>query len=79
MPKFAKVDGHTIKITVENANNVPVYKIVSDREMLIQQKKQIEKTIKNCDEILAEAKKLGISFEAPKPKVPSKGTLRKSG
>lgn len=77
-PKFEKVDGHTIRIVVEKIDEVPLAKLLENREKLLEYKKtlkeQLKETIakiqeqedavnqslKNIDEILAEAKKLGI-------------------
>ncbi len=70
-PKFEKVDDNTIRIIVEKIQNVPLDKIIANRETLLKQKEQMQKdveeqgkvidqTVKNIDEILAEAKRLGI-------------------
>lgn len=61
MPKFKKVDKHTIRITVEKSNDVPLVQLVENRRQLLEQKKALETTIKNIDEIIVEAKKLGIT------------------
>jgi len=66
MPKYEKVDNHTIKIIVEKANEVSLQQIVDNRTKLIEQKKLIEETLKNVEEILKEAKKLGITVEEKK-------------
>ena len=63
MPKFEKVDKHTIRIIVERAENVPLAKLVDNKEKILAQKKVLETTLKNLDEILTEAKKLGITAE----------------
>lgn len=67
MPKFEKVDKNTIRIIVERAEDVPLAKLVENRVTLLEQKKNIEQTLKNLDEILAEAKKLGIVAKPKKP------------
>lgn len=59
-PKFEKVDAHTIRIVVERAEDVPLAKLVENRVTLLEQKKAIEQTLKNLDEILEAGKKLGI-------------------
>ena len=70
-PKFEKVDDNIIRIIVEKANEVPLAQLIDNRKKLLEQKRQLKKdaleqdkmidqTIKNIDEILAEAKKLGI-------------------
>lgn len=71
-PKFEKVDAHIIRIIVEKANEVPLAQLLENRKKLLEQKEQLRKdvlvqekmidqTIQNIDEILAEAKKLGIT------------------
>ena len=72
MPKFEKVDAHTIRIIVEKFDDVPLTELLDNRKKMVAQKEQLKKdvlaqekmvdqTIKNIDEILAEAKKLGIT------------------
>jgi len=74
MPKFEKADANTIRIIVEKANDVPLSQLVDNRKKLLEQKEQLRKdlakneemidqTIKNIDEILEEAKKLGITVK----------------
>lgn len=70
-PKFEKVDAHTIKIIVEKADAVPLSQLISNREQLLEQKKMIEDTLKNIEEIIENATKLGITPEA-KDKNPKK-------
>lgn len=70
-PKFDKVDANTIRITIEKTDDIALINIVKNREYLEQQKAQvtadyktklaqIETTLKNIDEVLEVAKKLGI-------------------
>jgi ATP-dependent Clp protease ATP-binding subunit ClpA len=81
-PKFEKVDDNTIRIIVEKIQNVPLSQIIDNREKLLKQKKQmkedvetqekiIDQTIKNIDEVLAEAKRLGIVAKPIKPIPPA--------
>ena len=74
MPKFEKADANTIRIIVEKANDVPLSQLVDNRKKILEQKEQLRKdlakneemidqTIKNIDEILEEAKKLGITVK----------------
>lgn len=65
MPKFEKVDDNTIRIIVEKADEVPLTHLIKTRKTIVEQLDALNKTLKNIDEILAEAKKLGIT---PKPK-----------
>lgn len=71
-PKFEKVDANTIRIIVEKFDDVPLTELLDNRKKMVAQKEQLKKdvlaqekmvdqTIKNIDEILAEAKKLGIT------------------
>ena len=62
-PKFEKVDSSTIRIIVEQAEDVSLAKLVENRVKLLEQKKNIEQTLKNLDAILEAAKKLGIVAE----------------
>jgi hypothetical protein len=70
-PKFKKVNETTIRITIEKTDDVELIHIVKNRDYLEQQKAQakaeyenkikgIDQTLKNIDEVLAQAKKLGI-------------------
>jgi len=62
-PKFEKIDDHTIKIITEKANDIPLNAVIQNREQLLQQKAHIEQALKNIDEIIINAKKLGITPE----------------
>ena len=70
MPKFEKVDKHTIKITVEKSDNIPLAVIYKNKETMLKQKekaqealKQITKAIYNLDEVIEEAEALGITVK----------------
>lgn len=71
-PKFEKVDAHTIKIILEKSDNVSLAQVMVNRKKLLEQKAMIEETLKNVEELIAEAKKLGITprkrMEFPNPK-----------
>ena len=75
-PKFEKVDGNTIRIIVENAQDIPLYKIVANRKAVAEQKEQLELTLKNIDEILVNAKKLGVVAKPIEPKAPAIRKIR---
>ena len=66
MPKYEKVDAHTIKIIVEKSQNVPLFQIIENKKKLLEQKAQIEATLINIDNILGEARKLKITPKVPK-------------
>lgn len=65
MPKYEKVDAHTIKVIIEKAEDVPITRLLENKKQFLGEKARIERVLKNIDEMLAEAKKLGIT---PKPK-----------
>ena len=67
-PKFEKVDANTIRIIVENAQDVSLDKIVENRKVILEQKEQLELTLKNIDEILDNAKRLGVVANTKEPK-----------
>lgn len=71
-PRFEKVDDNTIKIIVEKADDVGLYQILQNQKHFLKQKEAIEKALKNIDNILAEAKKLGIIAKEPEAKTPAK-------
>ena len=61
MPKFKKIDAHTIRIIVEKANDVPLIQLLDNKKELLEQKEMIEDRLKNIENVLIEAKKLGIT------------------
>lgn len=61
MPKFKKVDKHTIRIIIEKANDVPLIQLLDNKKELLEQKLMIEDRLKDIEKVLAEAKKLGIT------------------
>ena len=60
-PKFEKVDANTIKIIIEKSNNVPLAQIMQNRKQLLENLAQGKQALKNIDEIIENAKKLGIT------------------
>jgi len=77
-PKFKKVNVNTLRITVEKTDDVLLNQIIKNKKYLENQKLQltadyetklkgIDQTLKNIQEILDVAKKLGIvAKEEPK-------------
>lgn len=63
--RYEKVDDHVIKIIVEKAEDVPVAKLVENKQKLEGERDRIVQVIKNIDEMLEKAKELGIT---PEPK-----------
>jgi len=77
-PTFEKLDKNTLRIKIQKIDDVPLAQIVFNKEQLGKQKealtlqysnkmKQIEVTLGRLNEILEEAKKLGIVAKKPKP------------
>ena len=83
-PTFAKVDDHTIKITVEKVDSVPLAQVLANKTQLeLQRQKdtqeyeakmaQYDGILENINAILESAKKLGITAKVPPaPKAPAK-------
>ena len=59
--RYEKVDANTIKIIIEKENNFPLSAIMQNREQLLKKKAQTEEALKNIDEIIENAKRLGIT------------------
>ena len=68
--RYEKVDDHTIKLIVEQAENVPVSRLIENKKKLVKQREEINKVIENIDEMLAKAKELGITPAPDKKIVP---------
>lgn len=77
--KLEKVDANTIRVTVENVNEIPLQKIVENKEQLLKQKeelkrnyevqtKQVDQTLEKIENVLKEAKKLGITAKKAEKK-----------
>jgi len=60
MPKYEKVDAHTIKVITERATNIDLAGLIKGREQLIKQRDGINERLKEIDKVIKEAKKLGI-------------------
>jgi len=67
--KFEKVDNNTIRIIMEQAQEVPLIQIIANRKVLLTKKFELEETLKNLDEIIANAKRLGIVVKEPTAKI----------
>jgi hypothetical protein len=63
-PKYEKVNEHTIRIINEKADDIPLAKILETKKVLEEKRVQIDETLKNIAEILANADQLGIVPEA---------------
>lgn len=60
MPKYKKVDNHTIQVIVEKATNLDLAGLIKGREQIAQQIKELTERLKNVDDVIAKAKELGI-------------------
>ncbi len=63
--RYEKVDAHTVKLIVEKSSDMELSTLIGVKEQLTAQIKDLNERLDNVNEILAEAKKLGIT---PKPK-----------
>ncbi len=63
--RYEKVDKHTIKLITENATNIDLGDLIKTRQLFIEKIEDLNVRLQNTNEIIAEAKKLGI---IPKPK-----------
>lgn len=90
-PRFEKADANTIRIIIDKIDEVPLAQLIKNKEQLIEGRKKMYQTVKNqeimitkrikdIDEVIAEAKRLGIVAkpEPVKPKAP-KIIKRKEG
>lgn len=59
-PKFEKVNDNVIRIVSEKIDEVPLSKIIETRKQLQQKFEDLQQTLKNLDEIIENAEKLGI-------------------
>ena len=76
-PKYEKVNKDTIKMITERKNDIPIQRILNNREVLLTQKEDIEKQLKAIVDILKVAKELGIDT-APKPKTEDKNPKKEN-
>jgi len=70
--RYEKVDANTIKIIVEQEKAIDLANLIAGKDQLTAQIKDLTERLKNIDEIIVEAKKLGIV-----PKVKSKDVKKK--
>lgn len=66
-PRLEKVDAYTIRVIVEKEEIVPITQLLKNKKALTEQKERAEKVLGNIEEILAQAKKMGITAEPSKP------------
>ncbi len=64
MPKYEKVDAHTIRVIKEQATDVALANLLAHRTKMTEDIKFLTESLKNLEVVIAEAKKLGIT---PKP------------
>ena len=62
--RYEKVDAHTIKLIIEKEQKLELAGLITAKEQLEEQIKDLKGRLENIAEIITEAKKLGI---VPKP------------
>ena len=65
-PIFEKVNDGVIRITSEQVEEIPIVLVMSQKQQLLEKRKQLDKVLEQMDNLLAEAKKLGITPQLPK-------------
>ncbi len=60
IPRYEKVDNHTIQVIVEKATNLDLAGLIKGREQVAQQIKDLSARLKNIDDVIVKAKELGI-------------------
>lgn len=65
-PKYEKVNEHTIRIIVERGDEIPLTKLVENKRTLETKINQMQEALKTINEILEEAKNMGITPEEKK-------------
>ena len=72
MPKYEKVNNHTIRIIIEKAEEVPITRLIKNLKDLEQERDRINKVIDNINDILHKAIELKITPEPKDKKVNKK-------
>jgi hypothetical protein len=62
-PRYEKVNDHVIRIIVEQADEVTLSKLLETKKQIEEKLIQLGQTLRNINEILDNAKELGISGE----------------
>lgn len=65
-PRYEKVDDHTIKIVVEKAKNMDLETLIKNRKIMQEQLDIFIQRVKDIDEVIAQAKSLGITVREGK-------------
>ncbi len=65
-PKFEKVNEHTIRIINEKADEVKLSNLLENKKQIEDKIAQLQQVLKNVNEILDNAKELGITAEEKK-------------
>lgn len=60
-PRFEKTDNHTLKIIMEKSADIPLTQLLNNKKVLEEEIKKQTATLKNVIDMIAEAKKLGIT------------------
>ena len=67
-PKFEKATDNTIRIITENVQEVSLAKVLETKKQLEEKIAQLAETLKNVNEVIENAEKLGISATLPEEK-----------
>ena len=68
MPRYEKVDAHTIRIIQERATEVDLANLLKSKSDIENNLKILQKQLEIHEEMIAEAKKLGITPKQEKKK-----------
>lgn len=61
--RYEKVDEHTLRVVVEKSQEVDLATLVKNRKKIQEDVDVLNQRLKDIDEVIAEAKALGISEE----------------
>jgi len=59
-PRYEKVDANTLKVIIEKASDVPLSQLIDNKTKIEGEIKRMQEVLKNINEMLVEAKKLGV-------------------
>ncbi len=59
-PRYEKVDNYNVKIVIESPNVVSLSKLLENKKHFEEQIKKYQTQLDFCNEVIEEAKKLGI-------------------
>lgn len=68
--RFEKHDKYTLKIILEKTEHVDIGRLIANKKQLEEQLDQVLNVLKNVNQMLAEAKKLGLISKPLIPAIP---------